>query len=53
MRRAKEIAEKKYNTHALPEGMKSVKKGACYEVKIVDGNKAKTLYVHPMHMKKQ
>lgn len=29
------------------------KQGFCYEVKIMDGNKDKTLYVHPIHLKKQ
>ncbi|PIZ51791.1 50S ribosomal protein L21e [Candidatus Woesearchaeota archaeon CG_4_10_14_0_2_um_filter_33_13] len=29
------------------------KKGFCYEVAIKDGNKQKTLYVHPIHLKKQ
>ncbi len=28
------------------------KKGFCYEVKIKDGGKEKTLYVHPIHLKK-
>ena len=28
------------------------KKGACYNVQIKDGNKQKTLYVHPIHLKK-
>tara|TARA_Y100000310_G_scaffold248931_1_gene254913 strand:- start:16 stop:306 length:291 start_codon:yes stop_codon:yes gene_type:complete len=28
------------------------KKGFCYEVKIVDGRKEKTLYVHPIHLNK-
>lgn len=28
-------------------------KGACYEVKIKDGNKEKWVYVHPIHLKKQ
>ncbi len=28
------------------------KKGACYEVEIKDGNKKKTLIVHPVHLKK-
>lgn len=30
-----------------------VKKGVCYEVSIYDGDKAKTLYVHPIHLQKQ
>ena len=29
------------------------KKGSCYEVKINDGDKAKTVYVHPIHLKRQ
>ena len=28
------------------------KRGFCYQVKIKDGNKEKTLYVHPIHLKK-
>tara|TARA_Y100000310_G_C20126235_1_gene553733 strand:- start:29 stop:319 length:291 start_codon:yes stop_codon:yes gene_type:complete len=28
------------------------KKGFCYEVKIKDGGKEKTLYIHPIHLKK-
>ena len=28
------------------------KRGACYEVTLKDGNKQKTLIVHPIHMKK-
>jgi len=28
------------------------KKGSCYKVAIKDGNKAKTLIVHPIHMRK-
>lgn len=28
------------------------KKGSCYAVKIKDGDKDKTLYVHPVHLKK-
>ena len=28
------------------------KRGDCYEVQIKDGNKEKTLIVHPVHMKK-
>lgn len=27
-------------------------KGACYQVKIKDGNKEKILYIHPIHLKK-
>ena len=37
--------------HGLSGKITGVKKGSCYEVKIMDGNKAKTLYVHPIHMK--
>jgi len=29
------------------------KQGFCYEVKIIDGSKEKTLYIHPIHLKKQ
>ena len=29
------------------------KRGFCYEIKINDGKKQKTLYVHPIHLKKQ
>lgn len=29
------------------------KRGFCYEVKIRDGHLEKTLYVHPVHLKKQ
>ncbi len=29
------------------------KKGSCYGVVIKDGNKQKTVYVHPIHLKKQ
>ncbi len=39
--------------HGLSGKITGVKKGSCYEVSIVDGNKAKTLYVHPIHLKKQ
>jgi large subunit ribosomal protein L21e len=28
------------------------KKGFCYNIQIKDGGKQKTLYVHPMHLKK-
>lgn len=28
------------------------KKGRCYEVEINDGGKAKSFYVHPIHLKK-
>jgi large subunit ribosomal protein L21e len=28
------------------------KKGFCYNIQIKDGSKQKTLYVHPMHLKK-
>ena len=33
-------------------GVVSAKRGSCYEVKIKDFNKQKTLIVHPVHMKK-
>lgn len=29
------------------------KKGFCYLVKIMDGNKEKTLFVHPIHLTRQ
>lgn len=28
------------------------KKGACYGIKIKDGGKEKTVYVHPIHLKR-
>jgi len=28
------------------------KRGACYEVRLVDGNKEKMLIVHPVHLKR-
>jgi large subunit ribosomal protein L21e len=34
------------------QGVVDGKKGSCYEVKFKDGNKAKTLIVHPVHLKK-
>ena len=37
--------------HGMCGSITGVKKGSCYEVKITDGGKAKTLYVHPIHMK--
>lgn len=33
-------------------GVVSSKKGSCYEIKIKDFNKPKTLIVHPVHLKK-
>ena len=33
-------------------GVVKSKKGKCYEVLISDGNKEKTLIVHPVHLKK-
>lgn len=37
--------------HGL-SGIVRGKRGACYAVEIRDGNKQKTLYVHPIHLKK-
>ena len=34
-------------------GTVSGKKGFCYQVQIHDGDKEKTLFVHPIHLKKQ
>ncbi|MEK6899695.1 MAG: 50S ribosomal protein L21e [Nanoarchaeota archaeon] len=34
-------------------GVVTGKKGSCYEVKVYDRNKEKTLFVHPIHLKKQ
>jgi len=28
------------------------KQGSCYKVRIVDGNKPKILYIHPVHLKR-
>lgn len=33
-------------------GIVKSKKGRCYEVMITDGNKQKTLIVHPVHLQK-
>ncbi len=33
-------------------GIVAGKKGSCYEVHIKDGGKQKTLFVHPIHLKK-
>lgn len=38
--------------HGL-SGIIGRKKGACYEVSIKDGEKAKRIYVHPIHLNKQ
>jgi len=38
--------------HGLTGTITGNKKGACYEIQIKDGNKQKTLYVHPIHLKK-
>jgi len=38
--------------HGL-SGKVTGKKGSCYEVTINDGGKAKTVYVHPIHLKRQ
>jgi large subunit ribosomal protein L21e len=37
--------------HGL-HGVVMGKKGVCYDVQIKDGKKQKTLYVHPIHLKK-
>ena len=39
--------------HGLTGTVTGVKKGFCYEVSIKDGGKKKTLFVHPIHLKKQ
>jgi large subunit ribosomal protein L21e len=33
-------------------GLVTGKKGSCYQIKIKDGNKEKTLFVHPIHLKR-
>lgn len=33
-------------------GTVSKKRGACYEVKIKDGRKEKTMIIHPVHLRK-
>ena len=38
--------------HGLTGTITGSKKGSCYEVIIKDGNKQKTLFVHPIHLKK-
>ncbi len=38
--------------HGLTGIITGNKKGACYEVRMKDGNKQKILYVHPLHLKK-
>jgi len=34
-------------------GVDAGRRGFCYQVKIHDGDKEKTLFVHPIHLKKQ
>jgi len=38
--------------HGLTGTITGNKKGSCYEITIKDGNKKKTLYVHPIHLLK-
>ncbi|MBI2572554.1 50S ribosomal protein L21e [Candidatus Woesearchaeota archaeon] len=38
--------------HGLTGTVTGVMKGSCYEVIIHDKNKQKTLYVHPIHLRK-
>ena len=38
--------------HGLTGTVTGNKKGTCFEVLIKDGNKQKTLYIHPIHLKK-
>ena len=38
--------------HGLTGTATGKMKGVCYEVQIHDGNKEKTLYVHPIHLLK-
>ncbi len=38
--------------HGLSGKITGNKKGSCYEILIKDGDKQKTLYVHPIHLKK-
>ncbi len=38
--------------HGLTGTITGAKKGSCYEVIIKDGGKQKTLFVHPIHLKK-
>lgn len=33
-------------------GIVTAKRGACYELKLKDGNKEKMVIVHPVHLKK-
>jgi len=37
--------------HGL-SGIVGEKQGSCYHIEIKDGNKSKTLIVHPSHLKK-
>ena len=38
--------------HGIAGTATGSKKGACYEVKIYDGDKEKTVFVHPIHLHK-
>ena len=38
--------------HGLTGTITGSKKGSCYEIQITDGGKQKTLYIHPIHLKK-
>jgi large subunit ribosomal protein L21e len=38
--------------HGLTGTASGIMKGSCYEVTIKDGNKKKTLFVHPIHLLK-
>lgn len=38
--------------HGLTGTVTGAKKGSCYEVTLKDGGKTKTIYVHPIHLKK-
>ncbi|MEK6813046.1 MAG: 50S ribosomal protein L21e [Nanoarchaeota archaeon] len=34
------------------EGIIQGKQGACYQVRVLDGNKEKTIIIHPVHLRK-
>jgi len=38
--------------HGLTGSITGKKRGVCYEVNIRDGGKQKTVYIHPIHLKK-
>ncbi len=38
--------------HGFTGAVTGARKGTCYEIKIHDKNKEKTLYVHPIHLVK-